>query len=412
MYVRVDWNIPLHAGMSMEESLKLTRSYPLLEQLRASGAITLLLTHRGRPRGRVASLSTKPLAALVSKHSGLSVQYLNTDLSSAKGRVRYERDLDQFLPGDVVLLENVRFQKGEETCAASLVKAYAEHADAFINDAFASSHRPHATVTGLARALPSFAGPALCAEVDALSTVVKNGKHHRPFVAVIGGAKLTTKLPLIRSLLTTADKVLVGGAMAHPFLAAKRIPIGTSYLEKGSTAPARALMNHKRLMLPVDVVLQGKRAARPRAVSIRTVGRTDTIMDIGPETMRVWAAEIRNAKMIVWNGPMGKAEESAYAHGSLLIGRAIAARSQGKAFGVAGGGDTLPVVAQTGMQEWFDFVSTGGGAMLEYLASRGRLPGLAVLQGKDKHRLSPLPLADHRHEKGISCAPDASIMKS
>jgi phosphoglycerate kinase len=407
VYVRVDWNIPLGQGLGVEDSLKLTRSYPLLRDLRKAGAITFVLTHLGRPKKRDAKFSTKPLAKIVSAHSGMLVQYLDCDLGSAKGREKFARDIDRFDPGDVVLLENVRFQKGEDTCAAPLVKAYAEHADAFINDAFASSHRRHASVTGLAKALPSFAGPSLCAEAAALSTVVKDGKKYRPYLAVIGGAKLTTKIPVLKSLLATADKVLVGGAMAHAFLAAKRLPIGKSYIEKGSIASAQALINHRKLVLPTDVVVGGRKGHRPRAVDIRHVAKWDSIMDIGPETMRAWAAEIKKARMVVWNGPLGLTEMPAFAHGSLVIGRAIASRSKGKAFGVAGGGDTLPVLAQTGMQEWFDWVSTGGGAMMEFLALKGKLPGITVLQGKQALRLPELPKGEHRHEVGISCAPDA-----
>lgn len=406
VYVRVDWNVPLGNGLGMEDSLKLTRSYPLLESLRNAGAITFVMTHLGRPTKRDAKFSTKSLAKVVSTHSGLPIQYLDVDLGSKKGRSTYARDIDLFQPGDIVLLENVRFQKGCETNDPKLVKAYAEHADVFINDAFASSHRSHASVVGLAKALPSFAGPSLCAEVAALSTVVKDGKKYRPYIAVIGGAKLTTKIPVLRALLASADKVLVGGAMAHAFLAAKRIPIGKSFIEKGSVVAARPFMNHRRLVLPIDVVVDGHKGKQARMVDIRKVGKTDHIMDIGPETMRAWAAEIKNAKMVVWNGPVGLAEIPSFAHGSLVIGRAIASRSRGKAFGVAGGGDTLPIVARTGMQEYFDWVSTGGGAMMEYIVAKGKLPGLAALQGKQSLPFPKLPLGDHKHEVGISCSPN------
>lgn len=408
VYVRVDWNIPLgQKGLGIEDSLKLTRSYPLLESLRQAGAITFVLTHLGRPKKRDPKFSTKPLAKIVSVHSGMPVQYMDCELSSAKGREKFARDIDRYQPGDVVLLENVRFQKGEDECAPGLVKAYAEHADAFINDAFASSHRAHASVTGLAKALPSFAGPALCQEVAALSVVVKDGKKYRPYIAIIGGAKLSTKIPVLKSLLATADKVLVGGAMAHAFQSAKGIEIGKSYIEKGSAATARPFMSHRKLVLPVDAVVDGHKGKRPRTVPIGSVGKTDHIMDIGPETMMAWAAEIKKSRMIVWNGPLGMAEIASFAHGSLVIGRAIAARSRGKSFGVAGGGDTLPIVARTGMQEYFDFVSTGGGAMMEFLAAKGKLSGLAPLLGAQKLKLPQLPKGDHRHEVGISCAPDA-----
>jgi phosphoglycerate kinase len=404
VYVRVDWNVPLK-GLGAEDSLKLTRSFPLLRALRAAGAIVFVMTHLGRPKGRDPKYSTKSLAKIVATHSGLPIRYLDVNLDTKKGMDKYALDIDKFVPGDIVLLENVRFQKGEDKNAAVLVKAYAEHADAFINDAFASSHRKHASVVGLAEALPSYAGPTLQAEVEALQTVVKDGPKRRPYVAVIGGAKLSTKLPILKSLLTTADKVLVGGAMAHAFFAAKRLSIGKSFIEKGSTAMAKPLLNNKRLVLPIDVVVAGQKGKRARSVAINAVGKMDQIMDIGPTTMSAWAAEIKKAKMIVWNGPLGMAERPEFAHGSLVVGRAIASRSTGSAFGVAGGGDTLPTVAQTGMQEHFDWVSTGGGAMMEYLVAKGNLPGLKPLTGALKKKLPTLPKAGHKHEVGISCSP-------
>lgn len=405
VYVRVDWNIPLGDGLAEEDSLKLTRSYALLEQLRQAQAVTLVLTHLGRPKKREAKYSTKPLAKLVAKHSGLPIQYLNTDLSTEKGRAAFARDIDQFQPGDIVLLENVRFQKGEETGSAELLHAYAIHADAFINDAFASCHRTHVSVTGLAGALPSYAGPSLCTEIDALSRLLKKPK--KPYLAVIGGAKLTTKIPVLQTLLKTADTVLVGGAMAHAFFAAQKQPIGKSFIERGAIPAARTLLKNKRLVLPTDVVVtSGKPAvgARLRAVSLTDIKKTDTIVDIGPATMRDWASRIKKAKTVVWNGPVGMAEVPAFAHGSLIVGAAIAARAKGPSYGVAGGGDTLPVVQRTGMQEWFDFISTGGGAMLEFLASGGELPGVSVLSGSQQKKLCP-PFPSSAEERGISCAP-------
>lgn len=415
VYVRVDWNVPLGghpsaalgAGFGAEESLKLTRSYPLLRDLSRRGAIVFVLTHLGRPRGREIKFSTKPLASIVKAHSGLPVRFLDVDLSNDAGRKKFARDIDRFAPGDVVLLENVRFQPGEEKNDAGLVQSYAQHADVFINDAFASCHRAHASVTGLARVLPSFAGPALVEEVAKVGRLLEGRRARRPYYAFIGGSKLTTKLPVIQSLLKSADRVYVGGAMAHAFYAAKRWPIGTSFIEKEGVKDARKIMNHRKLILPLDACVAKKvvAGARPRCVALGDIKKTDAIGDIGTETMRAWSSDIRKAKTIVWNGPVGVTEVPSFSHGSLVLGRAIAARSRGKTYGVVGGGDTLPVVARTGMAEYFDWISTGGGAMLEFIASRGKLPGLATLLGAQK---KGIPVIVHStKEHGALCGPSS-----
>jgi phosphoglycerate kinase len=403
VYVRVDWNIPLNGQFGEEESLKLTRSYPLLESLRKVGAITFVLTHLGRPKGRDPKYSTKPLAAIVKAHSGLPVLFLEVDLSNQRGRERFTRDVDLFEPGDIVLLQNVRFQPGEESNDPKLVKAYAERADVFINDAFASSHRNHASVVGLAKALPSFAGPSVIEEVNGVGRLLQRPR--KPYYAFIGGVKLSTKLSVIQALLGAADRVYVGGAMASAFFAAKRMQIGKSYVEKEAIGLARKIMKHRKLVLPTDVLVALKIAngIHPRAVKLKEVKKTDIIVDIGTDTMKQWAADVRKAKTIVWNGPVGVTEYPAFSHGSLVLGRAIAARSKGKTYGVVGGGDTLPIVAKTGMQDYIDFISTGGGAMLEFLTLRGRLPGLVALSGSQKKKVPKI--IHSKNEHSVNCGP-------
>lgn len=409
IYVRVDWNVPFDNSLGAEESLKLTRSYPLLRDLSRRGAIVFVLTHLGRPRGRDKKFSTKPLASIVKAHSGLPVQFLDVDLSGDAGRKKFARDIDRFVSGDVVLLENVRFLSGEEKNDPKLVKAYAEYADVFINDAFASCHRNHASVTGLAKALPSFAGPALVKETQMVGKLIEKPK--RPYYAFIGGSKLTTKLPVIRSLLKTADRMYIGGAMAHAFFVAKHLPIGSSYIEKEGIKDARKIMHHRKLVLPADVCVAkkvpsatlGVGSARPRCVALKDIKKTDAIGDIGTQTMRAWSQDLRKAKTIVWNGPVGVTEVPSFSHGSLVLGRAIAARARGKTYGVVGGGDTLPVVARTGMAEYFDWISTGGGAMLEFIANKGKLPGLAALAGAQKKSVPTIVHSTKEH--GALCGP-------
>ncbi len=387
VFLRVDWNVPLDSGSlgsqtaGAEDSLKLERSMATVRSLKERGAIVIVATHLGRPKKRDPKFSTKRLLRLLSER-GLEVGYLPQDVMTAAGAKDLERIVTKALPGTVFLLENVRYYPGEETNDVKLAKAFAALAEVFVNDAFASCHRKHASVVGVAAQLPHFAGPSLLEEVRALEKVLDKPK--KPFVAIVGGAKITTKIGVVNTLLKIADHVCIGGAMATAFFAAQRREIGKSYVEKEGIAGARKLLKNKKIVLPTDVVVSIKIEPNTyaRVVDVKNVGKKEMIGDIGPDTMRAWAALIQKAKTIVWNGPMGVAEISTFSHGSLVIGRAIAARSKGSAYGVAGGGDTLPVAMATGMAEWFDHLSTGGGAMLEFIAEKGRLPGLVALLKK------------------------------
>jgi phosphoglycerate kinase len=234
----------------------------------------------------------------------------------------------------------------------------------------------------MTKRIPSYAGPTLLREVKALSRLIAKPK--KPFVAIIGGAKISTKLDAFEELFKVADHVLVGGALATAFFAAKKLEIGTSFVEKEGIVSAKKLMKNKKLMLPQDVIVAKKLAsgAHARVVPVGRIQKTDAIGDIGPETMRIWSQEIKKAKTILWNGPLGVAEVPMFSHGSLVIGRVLAAKSKGPAYGIVGGGETLPMILKTGMSEWVDHLSTGGGAMFEFIAKKGRLPGLLALQQK------------------------------
>jgi len=378
VFLRVDWNVPLQGAFAAEDSLKVTRTLPTVKNLAKRGAKVLVATHLGRPKGHDPELSTAKLLPRL-KEQGLDVEYLGESLEDKDGLKSAALKIKSAKAGSVFLLENVRYYAGEEKNNLKLSKAYASLADIFVNDAFASCHRKHASVVGLAKQLPHFAGPTLIEEVAALAKLLDEPK--KPYFAIIGGAKLTTKLPVIQALLKSADKVFIGGAMAHAFFAAKKIEIGNSYVEKEGIAVARKMLKDKKIVLPIDAVVAKKvePGAKATAVEIGKLKKTDAIGDIGPLTMRAWAEEIRRAKTIVWNGPLGVADIPAFSHGSMVICRAMAARSKGQAYGVAGGGDTLPVVLASGMEQWFDHVSTGGGAMLEFIVKKGKLPGLVVL---------------------------------
>lgn len=375
IFLRVDWNVPLDGSLTPEASLKISRSIETIRALTKRGAIVILATYLGRPTRPDKKWSTRQLAQRVAEAYKLPLSFWDSLEPPRRAK-----------EGDVYLLENVRFHPGEEKNDPSLVSRYAAMADLFVNDAISICHRSHASIVGIAKRLESFAGPHLIAEVDALSHLLKKPK--RSFVAIIGGAKISTKAGVLRALLAIADRVMVGGAMATSFFSAKKMQIGKSFIEPEGVKIVKQFIKHKRLLLPIDVVVARRimRNANARAVPVTRIGKTDAIGDIGPETMRAWSEEIQKAKTIVWNGPVGVAEIPTFAHGSLVIGRAIASRSKGRAFGVVGGGDTLPIAFATGMSEWIDHLSTGGGAMLEFIAKKGKLPGLVALQKKQKKR--------------------------
>jgi phosphoglycerate kinase len=380
--LRVDWNVPLTETFAPEESLKLERSFNTINDLVSRGAVVVILTHLGRPNGRDEKFSTKRLAVLAHRMSQIPIHFLGESLDDQKDLSVVRETIRAAKPGTVFLLENVRFFKGEEQNSPAFSKALASLWDLFINDAFASCHRAHSSVVGIAKYIPSYAGPSLIQEVQALEKIISKPK--RPFIAVIGGAKLSSKIEVLSSLLVLADKVLIGGAMAHVFFYAKKLSIGKSFIEKESVAFAKKILKNPKIVLPTDFLVASKIKDKvpARVVSVGKIRPSDVIGDIGTETMMAWAKEIKKAKTIVWNGPVGVAEYSTFSHGSMLLARAIASQSKGSTYGVVGGGDTLPTVLKSGMSEWIDHLSTGGGAMLEFIANKGNLPGLRALRIK------------------------------
>ncbi len=377
--VRVDWNIPLESEMEPEALLKIERSLVTIHDLAKRGAIVILLTHLGRPKKRDMGLSTKQLVPIVKRLYGLELTFHKEVVSDKVERGRLLKAFSDAQAGSVHLLENVRFEEGEEKNSVALSKAYAALGDLFVNDAFASCHRSHVSVVGIAKQLPSFAGSSLQEEVKMLSVFLK--KPQRPFVAVIGGKKLTTKLPVIKALLKMCDAVMVGGAMSHACFSAQGISIGGSYVEKEGIAEAKKLLQAPNLFLPTDVMLAKNLSKEAELVrsAVSSIGKKMLMVDAGPATLKAWAKKIQGAKTVLWNGPIGVTEIKSMGAGSRFLARVIGARSRGAAFGVAGGGDTIPVIMQTKTQDWFDFVSTGGGAMLEFIVLKGCLPGLVPL---------------------------------
>ncbi len=385
--VRVSWNVPLSGRSIDTESLKIQRSLETVDRLSKRGAIVIVMTHLGRPKRKDPKLSTRQLARAIQKQEGIPITFLPDAVDTVKGVARIREVLAEAKPGEIFLLENVRFLKGETKNAASLAKAYASLGDLFVNEAFADSHRAHASITGIASYLPSVAGPSLLEEVAALERALKSPK--RPLYAIVGGAKLSSKIGVVKTLLRMCDTVFIGGALAHPFYRVMGHTVGKSKMEKGVVEEATRLLKNKKLVLPTDALVASSISNRAsvKNVSLDQLTARDTIGDIGVHTMKAWTREIQKAKTIIWNGPLGAHEYSPFAHGSDVIAHAVARRSTTKSvFGVVGGGDTLPILDRLKLADDVDHVSTGGGAMLEFITQKGKLPALLALQKQKKKR--------------------------
>lgn len=375
--VRIDGNVPIVRGEAQDGAHgRIARSAVGIDWLRQRGARVIVVTHVGRPDGRkTKALSVKPVAERLG-------ELLDTDISVAPEVVgkRTQRMVDALGPREVMMLENVRFDPREERNGTSLAQALASYADVYVNDAFGVSHRAHASVDAITSELPSYAGPLLAQEVDVLGKVVRAPKH--PFLLCMGGRKMDDKIPVIERLLPSADRVLVGGALATAFLAAKGMPVGRSTYDEDGVRLARRVLRRAgtKLILPEDVLVTNgfTSKAHARPVGIEDVGSRETIVDIGPRTLARFVGFVHTAKTIVWNGPFGYVEREDAREGTMLFARSVAARG-GKAVTVIGGGDTVPLIEHMRIASKFTLVSTGGAAMLDYLAG-AEMPGLRALE--------------------------------
>jgi phosphoglycerate kinase len=375
--LRIDANVPVAGGKAADGPHgKIRRAAVDIEWLRQRGAKVIVVTHLGRPGGkRVAAYSVRPVARRLSELLVTEVR-LARDIAGPSA----QKLVAQMKDGEVVMLENVRFDAGEERNSTTIAHGLAQLADMYMNDAFAVSHRAHASVDAITSELPSYAGPQLASETEVLEKVVKNPRH--PFVVLMGGLKMVDKLPVMKQLLPQADRVLVGGALAQAFFVAQGMEVGKSaYDEEGVAAAAGLLKQWKeKIWLPSDVVVAKslRKDASRHVVAVADVRKSDRIVDVGPETLKRYSEEIKAARMIVWNGPFGYCESEPFCHGSFIIARAIAARTK-SAITVVGGGDTIPVVEAAGVADRFTLLSTGGGAMLEFLSGK-KMPGLEALE--------------------------------
>jgi phosphoglycerate kinase len=379
--VRVDLNVPVDHGV-VTDATRIERMAPAITEIAAKGGKVILLSHFGRPKGRDAKNSLKPVAAEVARIIKRPVKFVDDCIGEVA-----ERAVAAMKPGDIVCLENTRFHPGEEKNDPAFVASLAKLGDIWVNDAFSAAHRAHASTEGLGHLLPAYAGRTLQAELEAFEKVLD--KPQRPLAAIVGGAKISTKLDLLGHLLQKVDVLIIGGAMANTFLLAQGRKVGKSLVEKDLTATASKIMNDanavkREIVLPVDAVVAEKLEAQvpTRVVDIDKVGEHDMILDIGPRSVEYVVSVLARSKTLVWNGPFGAFEIEPFDTGTVEIAEAAAELTQaGKLVSVAGGGDTVAALNVAGVTERFTYVSTAGGAFLEWLEGKP-LPGVEVLRQK------------------------------
>jgi phosphoglycerate kinase len=372
--VRVDLNVPMKDGQ-VTDTLRIERQAPTIKELAEKGARVIVLSHFDRPGGKpVPSMSLKPVVPALSVIMRRPVAFAEDCIGNvAKNASAAMKD------GDVLLLENTRFHKGEEKNDPAFAKELAALGDLYVNDAFSAAHRAHASTEGVAHLLPNAAGRAMAAELSALDKAL--GSPQRPVMAVVGGAKISTKIDLLKNLAAKVDVLVIGGAMANTFLAAKGFQIGKSLAEMDQRDTANAILSDK-VVLPVDVVVaqEFKQGAQNRITSLDDVTPYEMILDVGPRTISAFGKRLRTMKTVVWNGPFGAFEMPPFDRGTVAAAKAVAeATREGLILSVAGGGDTVAALNHAGVADDFTYVSTAGGAFLEWLEGRV-LPGVAALE--------------------------------
>jgi phosphoglycerate kinase len=382
--VRVDFNVPLKNG-AVENDKRLVESLPTIKYLVGKGAKVILMSHLGRPDGKVVDdLRMAPvgrrLAELLGKPVKVPSDSVGPEVEAAVGAMA---------PGDVILLENLRFHPEEEANDPGFARALASLADVYVNDAFGTAHRAHASTAGITAHLGQCAsGYLMKKELDFLGSALMNPV--RPFVAIIGGAKISGKIDVVEALLPKVDKLLIGGGMANTFLQAEGLEVGKSLVEADKLELAKALMKKTgdKMLLPVDAVVsdmldfKGGKVGSIETVDVNAVPADKLVLDIGPKTIEAYSAVIRGAKTVLWNGPMGVFEIDATAAGTLAIGHALAeATEKNGAVTVVGGGDSASAIKKAKLSSKVTHVSTGGGASLEFLEGK-ELPGVVALTDK------------------------------
>ena len=376
--VRADLNVPLEHG-KVADATRIERLVPTLRELAGKGARVIVCSHFGRPQGKQRpEMSLAPLVPALAAALGRPVQFAADCIGEAASRAA-----ERLKDGEILLLENTRFHPGEEANEPGFAGALAALAELYVNDAFSAAHRAHASTEGVAHLLPAYAGRLMQAELAALDAAL--GHPRRPLGAIVGGVKVSTKLKLLGNLTSKVDFLVIGGAMANTFLAAEGIAVGRSIEEANRHAEARTILAEAKakgceVLLPVDAVVAAELQAEAdtRVVPIRAVPAETMILDIGPETVALFEKRLGALRTLVWNGPLGAFETAPFAGGTMAIARAVAAATDGGLCSVAGGGDTVAALHAAGVAERLTYVSTAGGAFLEWLEGE-TLPGVAIL---------------------------------
>jgi phosphoglycerate kinase len=376
--VRADLNVPVRDGQ-VTDATRLERIVPGLKVLMARGAKVIVLSHFGRPSGPDPEQSLQPVAAELARLAGAPLKFAKDCIGPAAASA-----VGSLQPGQILVLENTRFHKGEEKNDPELVAALATLGDIYVNDAFSCAHRAHASTEGLAHRLPAFAGPLMMEELNALRIALEEPK--RPVCAVVGGAKVSTKISLLKNLCAKVDYLIIGGGMANTFLLAQGIPVGKSLAEPNFADTAREVMASAKvrnceIVLPKDVVVarEFREGAASRAVSVGATPADSMILDVGPNTIAALTDLLGRCKTVLWNGPVGAFEIEPFCDGTFALARAAAKLTKaGKLVSVAGGGDTVAALNAAGVADDFTYVSTAGGAFLEWLEGR-ELPGVVAL---------------------------------
>lgn len=379
--VRVDLNVPMQEG-AVSDDTRLRAAVPTIAELSDRGAIVLLLSHFGRPKGQQRpDMSTAQLVMPLHRLTGRSVRFIE-DCAGPEA----QRAVATMLPGNIGILENTRFHLGEEKNDPDLARGMAALGDFYVNDAFSVSHRAHASTEGITHYLPSFAGRAMEAELKALERAL--GNPERPVAAVVGGAKVSTKLAVLGHLVNKVDHLIIGGGMANTFLAARGVSVGKSLCEHELTGEANGIFDAAEqagctIHLPYDVVVARELAPNPpsvRTCNVHEVQDDEMILDIGPAAVEALADALKTCRTLVWNGPLGAFEIPPFDTATVALARTAAALTkEGSLVSVAGGGDTVAALNHAGVADDFTFVSTAGGAFLEWMEGR-TLPGVAALE--------------------------------
>lgn len=376
--VRVDLNVPMADGQ-VTDATRLIRIAPCLKDLAGRGARVIVISHYERPRGRDPRYSLRPVAARLADVLGSPVGFVDDCIGPA-----VEVAIATLPPGGIIVLENLRFHKGEEANDPEFARALARFGDIFVGEAFSSSHRAHASVEGITHLLPSFAGPLMAQEIGALRDALEQPR--RPTVAVVGGSKVSTKIPILTHLVTKVDRLIIGGGMANTFLQSQGLDVGRSLSEPdfGTTAReivAAAKASGCQIVLPSDGVVakEFKAGAVSQVVPVSEIPADGMMLDVGPRSVAEMTAVVKGCKTLLWNGPLGAFEIAPFGEGTFLLAREAARLTRlGELTSVAGGGDTVAALNAAGVTGDFSYVSTAGGAFLEWLEGR-ELPGVAAL---------------------------------